>query len=106
MASRWPCLPLAGGCPLGPGRRCGSGPVLLDAPPWRHQARRGRRQGQIRPGDFPSVTALCVGHGRETRPRSHSRSVRCGSASGRGGTSFPPETTGDQLPIWVFLFCF
>ena len=33
MASRWPCLPLAGGCPLGPGRRCGSGPVLLDAPP-------------------------------------------------------------------------
>lgn len=106
VASRWPCLPLAEAVPRVLGGDAGA-PRAPRCPPWRHRARWGRRQGQTRPGDFPSVTALCVGHGRETRPRSHSRSV-CTVARpvGVAGLPFPPETTGDQLPTWVFLFRF
>lgn len=68
-------------------------------PPWRHQARRGRHQGQTRLGDFPSVTVLCVGHGRETRPRSHSRSVRAVARPvGVAGRPFPPKPPGISFP--------
>ena len=79
-----------------PGGDVGVAPCSQTPPP---EAPGAVRVCQTRPGDFPSVIALCVVHGQEMRLQSRSRSA-CTLARpvGMAGCPFPPDPPGISFP--------
>ena len=79
-----------------PGGDVGVAPCSQTPPP---EAPGAVRVCQTRPGDFPSIIALCVVHGREMRLQSRSRSARTlARPVGMAGCPFPPDPPGISFP--------